>query len=628
MQSDLENIYGTSEPAEALSPRECGSMTFLVVEALTGSIGWGGVEVLRGIDYPIRDKDWGTLPTRTVRSERTSSGKFFRWERDFTTEDISIAGRCEVVASLSGEMTLWLRMEIKRDLELCRTGFVLLHPIRGLAGKPMTVRRSTREALEERFPDLISASQPAIGFVELRYVIDGVSVIVDTSGQPFEMEDQRNWSDASYKSYAQTFGFPHAYKVNAGEVVEHRLILTVSGGGVRPQSGAETPTLVFQREPVPETFPELAIATDLAWGPAALPAPLASLRRVARIDLRRGYDLGFLNTSGPRKPPIDLELVIPDDPQELTQAIDELSSQLMQLSVRPDHVFALPAAYLKSFQPDGPWPASARPSDAIAAARRAFPSARIGGGSLTNFTELNRRRPDPTEIDYLTHGSTAIVHASDDASVFQTLETLPDIFRSATQLAPGKAYRLGLISIGMRGNPYGAGLSPNPERLRRTMCAEDPRAQSLFGAAWLVGVATAAERGGTELLTLAGAGGPFAVTSATSSLTPAFHVLACLTEMQGGRRLWIVTGDRRLHAVGIEYGDGARVILANGSKATSTIICPSGGRAAILDGSAVKAASLDPEWRKRALRRLHGQIELPPYAVAFLDLETRDGGPR
>lgn len=104
-------------------------MTFLVVEALTGSIGWGGVEVLRGIDYPIRDKDWGTLPTRTVRSERTSSGKFFRWERDFTIEDISIAGRCEVVASLSGEMTLWLRMEIKRDLELCRTGFVLLHPI-------------------------------------------------------------------------------------------------------------------------------------------------------------------------------------------------------------------------------------------------------------------------------------------------------------------------------------------------------------------------------------------------------------------------------------------------------------------------------------------------------------------
>ena len=576
-------------------------MTFLVVEALTGSIGWGGVEVLRGIDYPIRDKDWGTLPTRTVRSERTSSGKFFRWERDFTTEDISIAGRCEVVASLSGEMTLWLRMEIKRDLELCRTGFVLLHPIRGLAGKPMTVRRSTREALEERFPDLISASQPAIGFVELRYVIDGVSVIVDTSGQPFEMEDQRNWSDASYKSYAQTFGFPHAYKVNAGEVVEHRLILTVSGGGVRPQSGAEL---------------RLSLPTRAGSG---------NLPRAHRQD-RFAKGLTRLSQRATQKH--RFQLVIPDDPQELTQAIDELSSQLMQLSVRPDHVFALPAAYLKSFQPDGPWPASARPSDAIAAARRAFPSARIGGGSLTNFTELNRRRPDPTEIDYLTHGSTAIVHASDDASVFQTLETLPDIFRSATQLAPGKAYRLGLISIGMRGNPYGAGLSPNPERLRRTMCAEDPRAQSLFGAAWLVGVATAAERGGRELLTLAGAGGPFAVTSATSSLTPAFHVLACLTEVQGGRRLWIVTGDRRLHAVGIEYGDGARVILANGSKATSTIICPSGGRAAILDGSAVKAASLDPEWRKRALRRLHGQIELPPYAVAFLDLETRDGGPR
>ena len=321
-------------------------MTFLVVEALTGSIGWGGVEVLRGIDYPIRDKDWGTLPTRTVRSERTSSGKFFRWERDFTTEDISIAGRCEVVASLSGEMTLWLRMEIKRDLELCRTGFVLLHPIRGLAGKPMTVRRSTREALEERFPDLISASQPAIGFVELRYVIDGVSVIVDTSGQPFR-----------------------------------------DGGPAQ-----------LVRRLVQELRPDLRLS-----------ACLQGQRRRGRrtppdfdgLGRRRSTTIGRGNST--------LVFVIRDDPQELTQAIDELSSQLMQLSVRPDHVFALPAAYLKSFQPDGPWPASARPSDAIAAARRAFPSARIGrlsdqlyrvepaeAGSYGNRLfdpRLNRNRP-------------------------------------------------------------------------------------------------------------------------------------------------------------------------------------------------------------------------------------------
>ncbi|MGV8986021.1 MAG: hypothetical protein ACOH2H_07040 [Cypionkella sp.] len=48
-------------------------------------------------------------------------------------------------------------------------------------------------------------------------------------------------------------------------------------------------------------------------------------------------------------------------------------------------------------------------SDAFAliatVARATFPAALIGGGMLTNFTEVNRHQPTPTAIGYLRHGT-------------------------------------------------------------------------------------------------------------------------------------------------------------------------------------------------------------------------------
>jgi hypothetical protein len=188
-------------------------------------------------------------------------------------------------------------------------------------------------------------------------------------------------------------------------------------------------------------------------------------------------------------------------------------------------VAALPAGYLQSHQPEGPWPAGAAPGDAIAPLRAGFPTAAVGGGSLTNFTELNRCRPDPAAIDFVTFGNTAIVHAADDLSVWQTLEALPDIFATASDIAAGKPLHLGLLSIGMRSNPYGAAVAPNPDRLRLPMAMEDPRQDTGFAAAYAVAVLARAAAAGVGSLALAMPDGPLgargelaAVIRAASSL--------------------------------------------------------------------------------------------------------------
>ncbi len=624
MDSDLEELFGTSEPPEALLAHACGPLSFRLGETAIRELAWRGVELVRAIDYPIRDENWATLPTRTI-SARFPQSDPVRWTREFETHDASFAGRFELSIEAGGRATFSLRIEVKRDARLCRAGFTLLHPISELAGCPMTLRRPSGETFNATFPADISPSQPVADFVAMSYAVRGASVAIEMMGAAFEMEDQRNWSDASYKSYVRTATFPDAFPVRSGDVIEQELRLAFSGEVANAASAAAAPALRLERSTTAEKVPELAVAMDSDWAERPLPWPLDGLCRLLRLDLRDKFALRRLESVRSR---FDLELIVADERGELARQLEGAAAALARLGVAPDHVIALPAAYLKSYQPGGPWPKGAAPADAFRVARSAFPSARIGGGVLTNFTELNRCRPDASEIDYLTHGSSATVHAADDESVFQTLEALPDIFRSATRIAPGKSYRLGLVSIAMRGNPYGAALSPNLERRRRTMSAQDPRAQALFGAAWLVGVAAASERAGIELLTLASAGGPSAVLDDAGRLAPSFHVLAWLADMQGRSRLHPITGDKRIHAVAAERGTGAIVLLANGTPDSRTIACPLGGRGAVLDASRVKAAAGDPDWVERALRPVQAKIALPPYAVAFLDFAELAGGPR
>ena len=78
---------------------------------------------------------------------------------------------------------------------------------------------------------------------------------------------------------------------------------------------------------------------------------------------------------------------------------------------------------------------------------------------LSTFTELNRKRPKAALFDFITHTTCSIVHAADDRSVMETLETLPAIIGSAKAMIDEKPYRIGPSAIAARMNPYGKGVA-------------------------------------------------------------------------------------------------------------------------------------------------------------------------
>jgi hypothetical protein len=212
--------------------------------------------------------------------------------------------------------------------------------------------------------------------------------------------------------------------------------------------------------------------------------------------------------------------------------LDLVAVAAAAVAFHPRAVVVSPAIDLKSYPPSVDRPPSLPLDTVYAAARRAFPGLPLGGGMFSYFTELNRRRPPAQLLDFVQHATASIVHAADDRSVMETLESLPHVFRSTRSFAGRAGYRVGPANIGMGFNPYGASTTPNPDNVRSTMVTNDPRQRALFGAAWAAGYLARAAQGGVDGVTIMAPAGPFGVIGERGA-RPAFRVVHGFAALAG-----------------------------------------------------------------------------------------------
>jgi hypothetical protein len=232
--------------------------------------------------------------------------------------------------------------------------------------------------------------------------------------------------------------------------------------------------------------------------------------------------------------------------------------------------------------------------------------------------------------DYIGHGVTAITHAADDRSVIESLEGLSHIYRSAGALADERDYRLGLVAIGMRSNPYGSGVMENSLQNRIAMAGADPRQRSLFAAAWAVGAVAATEGHKVSSLALSALVGPFGAIhrreawvqpgyqeSRAVMVYPIFHVLRFMSEMGGAPRLLMRSAENGIVGVASQDHSGIRVIIANVGTDVSHVSLPHDAEIRSLNADNFPSAIHDPHWLD-ASKPSHGShVALTPLSVAF-----------
>jgi hypothetical protein len=385
--------------------------------------------------------------------------------------------------------------------------------------------------------------------------------------------------------------------------------------------------------------PTVRLAAQHDWLPGESSLALQALQPLAltlRLDARQpnAVETALRRAGRLAGGDYDLEIILADE-GDPAATLTGIAGAVRLAGVRPRHVMALPAAFLASYQPTAQWPRGTSPEAAITGLRIAFPEAAVGGGMLTNFTEFNRR-PPAAAVDFISHGSTATVHAADDASAVETLEALPHIFASAEALAPEAAYRLGLISIGARTNPYGTGVVPNPRQMRIPLAEADPRQRGLFAAAWAVGVLAATEASAVESLCLAAPLGPFGVIyrkaawpqplfddTSEAAVFPLFHVVRAAHSLAGRPRLALGALPAPLVGIAAKMPAGTTLIVANPGTPPRRLALPGRGRVRLLDTSRFAEAARDPFWLDHMAAMETETVDLDSFATAFIDMEER-----
>lgn len=179
----------------------------------------GGQEILRRIFVTVRDAHWREIaPSEwictldesrqlaTVKARHVSDLVDFEWQGTLQT---SVDGR-SVVFAFEGEA--------RRTMDICRLGLVVLHPVDAMLGAQIAAQGP--DGTETLLVSSSIAPQPIVEgrpvamlqpFTSLRIERADIGrLALGFDGDLFEMEDQRNWGDASFKTYCTPLrlGFP------------------------------------------------------------------------------------------------------------------------------------------------------------------------------------------------------------------------------------------------------------------------------------------------------------------------------------------------------------------------------------------------------------------------------------
>ncbi|MGO6994202.1 D-apionate lactonase [Rhizobium leguminosarum] len=552
MTIDAFQLYGTRLVDPPPVRLRAGKLEADLTNGNLRTIRYDGTEVLRAISYLVRDRDWGTYSPEITD---------LRIEQNDDRFEVAYLARCEgpddtrlvIDVRISGSAD---RLDFEAEavaptgFETNRCGFCILHPIVGVAGSPATVEHVDGQIVATRFPDVIEPWQP---FKDMRAITHAVMPDVQAEcrmeGDTFEMEDQRNWSDASYKTYVRPLALPWPYEIPANRPVRQKTSLVIrdarsstrhppgmSGGAIKLELGARTGTMpdigvIITPEEADTTLSAKSVLTEIApqellfhFDPGAGHG-VEALRRFAAIaTVHRGRST--------------LEIALPCKSVPASETA-EIARQMQLAEFRPDAIMISPSVDRQSTPPGSKWPECPPLDEVYTAARAAFPGIRIGGGMLSYFTELNRKRVPDGQLDFVSHCTNPIVHAADDLSVMQTLEALPFITRSVRAIYGDKPYRIGPSTIPMRQNPYGSRTMDNPVGARIPMANRDPRHNGRFAEAFALGYAIRVLDAGLECLTLSALSGPFGLIAGPAEPTeqggrrPLFNTVRALSRLAG-----------------------------------------------------------------------------------------------
>ena len=621
---------------------------------------WASAEAARRIYVAVRDVDWDTIPGEIsdLRVRHDDDSFEVAYRRRHRRGPIVVDLVVSFVGAADGTIRCSMDGLTRDEFRYYRIGFCVLHPARSGAGARY---RAAGKAgpFGGRLPTLIEPPRiengayqplvPAYSTLELEQT-DGLDVRFDFEGDLFEMEDERSWTDASFKTFCPPYAAGILSAVE-GSKIHQQIQITARA---RPGVSFAVPEPVRVPGSFAATSQLVALTLGSGIGRGLPPLGLACSSDGAELADQEAEKLRILHLAHLR---VELRLWEPSYPELLARAVREarllgcglelalfvtddaerelggLGARLTGIDVARVLVFHEPEAHLRAT--DVAWVRLAR-----ACLAETIGTAPIGGGTNGNLAELVGTLRDTDDMDVVSYTANPQVHASDETSIMENLETLAVTVTTARSHAPGCRVAVSRLTL----KPPFATYATEPESPSAPSGPPvyvDQRQMSLFGAGWAMGsIKYLAESGVSSLTLCETVGGAGLVERARGSEAPAlrfsdpgmvfpmYHVLADLAAWPDGELVDCFSAEPA-SAVGLARRiDGGLVILVAN-------LCPDDRRITlgpvpagrtlgrILDARAAERACRRPRQFRETWSPVESAdgviaLELAPYATAAL----------
>lgn len=480
--------YGRREPPPAprtvsAGPLEAGWLGPDIVD-LTAD----GTVLAGRVGVRVRDVRWGTAATRVAESSLDAGrGAFTASARSRSAdEQIEFEWSSAVTGEADGVVGYEMSGRACRDFEFARIGICVLLPAEVYAGRPFAAGGTCdgRVASNGRLPLLVAppvrrgdVELPLFpGFNELEVQLtERLTVWMSFEGDIFELEDQRNWADGSFKIYSSSVSDRLPRRLRAGQRVHQRLRVGIRASPAhRPQRRRGSAVTVSLGRPGPTRVPRIGAELNRDSSVPS-PAALGRLRGLRLAHLRVELSPGAPTSSSALNRGLSfaralgtvLELVV------IGERHDERELARLLGCVPPDAATRIIAV------PPPPGVTTPAQIDSIRRALRGrLQQTPVAGGTDSDFAELNADRPPLDGFDGLAFSMNPQVHETDERALVEALVGQEAAALTAASFGGGLSIHVSPVTLMPR-------ISAGPDVPRHT--PPDRRQATSFLAGWTVG---------------------------------------------------------------------------------------------------------------------------------------------
>ena len=637
MTTDIDSILHGGHPMKKLTSLRAGNLSMGYADGNIRYVCAGGNEILRMICSAVRDKEWLTVsPQIEEENIHESVDSFEIYLRcRYRKEGMDLVASCIFEGKPDNSLSLTMEAEALSTFEKNRIGICILHPIEGCAGNNCIIEHTDGLVEQSVFPEDISPHQIFRDIRSMEWSTKGITCRIDFEGDVFETEDQRNWTDSSYKTYSTPLSIPWPVTVEKGTKIFQKVTFRADGD-VEPLDKQSDATLIkiFPDEKL--RIPAVGICRS-SRSSALTPDEIKLLRSAKfdhyRVDLhlcetgwqfkaeefcKEALDLGFRT---------EFALFFDDNVhQQINNFIDWYSRR---------HV---PIANFLLYHCSCPSTPDKLAAEVIPLLRKVNPDVKIATGTNANFAQLNRNRPGETGNDCICYSVHPQEHASDSLTLVENLESQFHSVRSARKIADNKKILISPVNIQRRFNAN-FGFVEMPHKESGPPPQVDSRMMSLLGACWTLGSLKNLCQAGADSLTYyetAGERGifqgesdplwPLQFPSKKGMIFPVFHVFRFLLS---NKQLSLVNcfSSKPLVADCLALSDGKQghLLLVNYTEARQKIkleCCSGLMRIRSLFSENYSEAADDNRWtgiKNEKIVKTQEAFEIEPFSLNFME---------